>query len=129
MKTFFRLVTLGLILSGWGLAALSLHVIRTPGRLMVIPKDRLGIGDTYVDARNWTVKDLHQHPLVVARLVHLDRSDVLAYAVDPRGGAVQSQLVDAVQHPVEAPTTSPVVVEKVKDQFNTASKTVRSMFD
>src|ERR1039458_4832448 len=80
-KGFIRVVTLGLIVSGWSLAAASIHVIITPGRIMVIPKDRLDFEDTYVDARNWKPDDLRQHPEVVARLIHLGRSDVLAYAV------------------------------------------------
>jgi hypothetical protein len=128
-KTFIRGVTLGLIVSGWSVAAASIHVIVTPGRIMVIPKDRLGFQDTYVDARNWKPDDLREHTDVVARLIHLDRSDVLAYAVDSKWRSVESQLEYAVEHPLIASSTSSAATDKAKDQLDAASKVVRSVFD
>ena len=128
-KGFIRVVTLGLIVSGWSLAAASIHVIITPGRIMVIPKDRLDFEDTYVDARNWKPDDLRQHPEVVARLIHLGRCDVLAYAVGSKWRSVESQLEYAVEHPLVASSTSPAATDKAKDQLNTASKAMRSVFD
>jgi hypothetical protein len=129
MKGFIRLVTLGLIVIGWGLAATAMHVVRTPGSFILIPKDRLGFQDSYVDARLWTSTDLRQHPDVVARLIHLDRSEALAFAVDNKRGNIERQLTDAVEHPLVLTTNSPVVVEKVKDQVGVATKMVRSIFD
>ena len=52
VKTLFRLIVLVLLLGGWGLAALSLHVVRTPQTLTIVPKNRLGIVDTVVDVRD-----------------------------------------------------------------------------
>jgi hypothetical protein len=66
---------------------------------------------------------------VVARLIHLGRADVLAYAVGSKWRSVESQLEYAVEHPLVADSTSPVVVEKAKDQFNAATNAVRSVFD
>jgi hypothetical protein len=129
MKGFIRFVTLGVIVTGWGLAATAMHMIRTPGNLILIPKDRLGFQDTYVDARQWTSTDLRQHPAVVARLIHLDRSQAMAFAVDNKRGNIERQLTYAVEHPMVPTTSSPVVVEKVTDQLSAAAKTVRSIFD
>jgi hypothetical protein len=129
VKSLFRLITLGLIVTGWTLACASIHLIVTPGRITLLPKDRLGFQDTYVDARNWTPTELRQHPDVVARLVHLDRSDVLTFAVENKKWNIESQLTYAVEHPLAAPPTSPLVLEKAKDQFDVATKSVRSIFD
>ncbi|HTW93536.1 MAG TPA: hypothetical protein VMD30_02005 [Tepidisphaeraceae bacterium] len=79
IKTAIRLVFLVLLLAGWSLAALSLHVIRTPGRFVVIPKERLGITDTYVDARKWTLGDLANHPDLVKRLLETNKADQFKY--------------------------------------------------
>ena len=51
MKSIIRLFVCLLLIVGWGLAALSLHVIRTPGEIPIslVTKDRFGITDTYVD--------------------------------------------------------------------------------
>ncbi|HEY1629467.1 MAG TPA: hypothetical protein VGF52_06390, partial [Tepidisphaeraceae bacterium] len=64
MKTIFRMIFCSLLLAGWGLAALSLHVVRTADQIPItlVPKDQLGITDTYVDTRNWTMDDVAQHP-------------------------------------------------------------------
>src|SRR5436853_47373 len=52
MKTLFRFIVLVLLVAGWGLAALSLHVVRAAGdRIVLIPKQKLGVTDTYGDAR------------------------------------------------------------------------------
>jgi hypothetical protein len=79
IKNAFRLVFLVLLLGGWGLSALSLHVIRTPEKFIVIPKEHLGIADTYVDARKWTMADLADHPDLVKRLLETDKADAFKY--------------------------------------------------
>jgi len=61
MKKFFRLLVALLLIGGWSLAALSLHAIVAPGspaRVILVPKNHLGIADTYVDTRHWTVGDV-----------------------------------------------------------------------
>lgn len=79
----FRLILLILLLSGWGLAAMALHVVRTPTTITVVPKDRLGFGDTYVDTRNWTMGDVARHPAVTSRLLALGKSQLLENIADP----------------------------------------------
>lgn len=67
LKTLIFLV----LLAGWGLAGSAIYVVRWPGAeawIGIIPKDRLGIKDTYVDVRNWTLSDLQAHPELLRRL-------------------------------------------------------------
>ena len=83
MKTVFRLIVCLLLIVGWGLAALSLHVVRTPDSIPItlVPKERFGVTDTYVDTRNWTVNDAAQHPAVVQKLISIGKADLLKHVV------------------------------------------------
>ena len=81
MKQMFRAVTLLLLVGGWSLATAAVHVIRTPNNLAIVPKDRLGYHDTWVDTRKWTLAEDQAHPAVVARLVHLGRADLLRHTL------------------------------------------------
>ena len=100
--TFRTLVTL-LLVGGWTLAVLSLHVILVPPsgdststasaaetsadaswhrgwldfRLVVVPKNRLGFGESFVDTRDWTLDDAAAHDNVVQRLADLGRLDTI----------------------------------------------------
>jgi hypothetical protein len=105
MKTTFRLIVAILLLAGWGLAASAMHVIRTAGAPIIIPKDRLAIRDTYVDVRNWTLDDVTQHPSVCRRLIATGKVDALAGAVKSSSGAgdLVAQLNAAISN---APATS-----------------------
>jgi hypothetical protein len=107
MKTLFRLVFLGFMLSGWGLAALSLHVIRTPTEIGLIPKDRLGIVDTYVDTRTWKIADAASHPLVVSRVLATGQVALLHHIGNGEDdSALQKQLADVVKHSRNHGTTT-----------------------
>jgi hypothetical protein len=80
MKTLFRSVFLVLFLAGWGLAALSLHVVRAQGdKIVLIPKDRLSLQDTYVDATQWTAQDVANHPSLVKRILQSGKANVFSY--------------------------------------------------
>lgn len=98
MKTMFRFVVLLLLLAGWSVAALSLHVVRTPGEIPVtiVTKDKLGVQDIYVDTTKWTMDDVPKHPDVVERLLESGKADALKHVVDPDGGDVAQQLADAL---------------------------------
>ena len=98
MKTLFRFVVLLLLVLGWGLAALSLHVVRTPGEIPVtiVTKEKLGVHDIYVDTTRWTMDDVPRHPAVVERLLESGKADALKHVVDPDGGDVAQQLGDAL---------------------------------
>jgi hypothetical protein len=104
VKSLFRLIGLALTISGWAVAALCLHVIRTPNpsdpnesKLVVIPKARLGLTDTYVDARRWTMADVPDHKALIWRVLDAGQAEQLKYLADPKSGAdVQTQLTDAL---------------------------------
>jgi hypothetical protein len=100
MKSLIRTLTVLLMIAGWGLAALALHVIRTNGsrQFIVVPKNRLGLQHTYVDTRTWNIDDAARHAAVVQRLIDTDKYQVLSHATgeeDPY--RVLEQLTDAIQ--------------------------------
>jgi hypothetical protein len=98
MKSIFRLITLVLTLGGWLLAGLSLHVIRTPDRIDLVPKQSLGFSDTWVDTRSWTAADVPNHPELVARLLSAGREADLAHLFESSSrGDLHSQLVSALR--------------------------------
>jgi hypothetical protein len=104
MKSILRFICLVLMVSGWVVAALCLHVIRTPdpqnpkqSKLVVIPKQRLGIQDTYVDARNWTMVDVPDHGPLVLEMIGAQKADELKFLADPTSKqSVEIQLVDVL---------------------------------
>jgi hypothetical protein len=103
MKTLFRSVFLVLFLAGWGLAALSLHVVRAQGdKIVLIPKDRLGIQDTYVDARSWTAQDVADHPALVKRILQSGKANVFTYVSGDPNGDITAVLEEALRN---GPTT------------------------
>jgi hypothetical protein len=116
MKTLFRLVVFVLLVGGWGLAATSLHLVRAPAgsatrEFIIVPKNRIGLTDTYVDTRAWTLDDVSNHPAVVRRMIDTDKYMALAHATGETAPAeVQQKLADAAvrgpQPKVEA-TTAP----------------------
>src|SRR4051794_17002046 len=97
MKTLFRLIVLVLLLVGWGLAALSLYVVRTPEKIGIVTKSRLDWRDTYVDTRTWTLEDAANHPFLVERLIKGGKTDLLAHVERPQDGRdLQTALNDAL---------------------------------
>lgn len=110
MKTLFRLIVFVLLVGGWGLAALSLHVVRAQGdRIVLIPKQRLNLTDTYVDARTWTLANVGDHEQLVERIIQSGKADSFAYVVADPKGDVQRQLEDALKssgHDEDHPTKS-----------------------
>lgn len=113
VKTLFRMVVVVLLLAGWGLAALSLHVIRTPQTVTVVPKNRLGLSDTFVDTREWTLEQAGGHARVVERLIEVEKAAVLQHlAADASETELVRRLRDAVEdydaaRPGEAPGSEP----------------------
>ncbi|MGB7157892.1 MAG: hypothetical protein WBD40_07485 [Tepidisphaeraceae bacterium] len=115
MKSMFRLLVFVLFVGGWGLAATSLHVIRTPQaprEFIIVPKNRIGITDTYVDTRAWTLDDVSNHPGVVRRLIETEKYTALAHVTgETEPAQVQQKLTDAMmrgpQPKVEATTAPP----------------------
>jgi len=116
MKTLFRLIVFVLLVAGWGLAATALHVVRTTGtasrEFIVVPKNRIGIQDTYVDTRGWTLDDVSSHKAVVDRMIDTEKYMSIAHVTgETEPSEVQQRLADALMRApkprVEA-TTEPV---------------------
>ena len=115
MKKLFRLVIFVLLVGGWGLAATSLHVVRTPAtasrEFIIVPKNRIGIQDTYVDTRAWTLDDASNHAGIVRRMIETEKYMALAHVTgETEPAEVQQKLADAAvrgpQPKVEATTTT-----------------------
>ena len=107
MKTLFRFIVLLLLIVGWGMAALSLHVVRTQGdKIVVIPKQKLDYTDTYVDAREWTLQDLGDHVALVERIIESGKASQFAYLVEDPNGNIAAQLDEALKN--APPTTHPI---------------------
>ncbi len=80
LKTLLVLI----LLAGWVLAGLSLHVVRWPGAdvwIGIVPKDRLGAFDTYVDVRAWTKDDISNHSDLARRLIEAEKAHWLGHIV------------------------------------------------
>lgn len=106
-KGIFRLIFTVLLLAGWGLAALAVHVVRTPDNVpTIVPKEKLDFRDTYVDTTKWTLDDVANHPAVVEKLIHAGKSDVLKHVVADTKGDITSQLTDALKVGPTHPTTT-----------------------
>src|SRR3954469_25163585 len=120
MKTLFRLIVLVLVLAGWGLSALSLHVVRAQGdRIVLIPKQKFGLVDTYVDARAWKIESVADHPALVERIIQSGKSDSFAYVVGDPKIDVQHQLEAALRdapaaRPEDLSHTAKAAVEKAQ---------------
>jgi hypothetical protein len=122
MKTLFRLVVFVLLVGGWGLAASALHLVRTDAsnsrEYIIVPKNRIGIDDTYVDTRAWTIDDVPSHKSVVNRMIETEKYMAIAHVTGEKEPAeVQQRLADALLRapmPKAEATTTPVVEKKVQ---------------
>jgi hypothetical protein len=123
MKQIFRSIVFILFVGGWALASSAVYVVRTPSKFIIVTKDQLGYRDTYVDTRKWTLPDDGNHPALVARLIHLGRTDVLAHTVDVKAGPVDAQLATVAQN---TPPASSDLETKVKSELKTVSDAVKS---
>ena len=77
MRGIFRLFVAALLIGGWSMAAMSVHVVQTQSGFRVVTKNELGIADTFVDARRWSRADEEAHTTLYARLRQLDKTDIL----------------------------------------------------
>ena len=125
MKKTIRLFVTLLLVGGWMLAASALHVIYTGSSLIVIPKDRIGLRDTYVNVTNWTADDVSNHPLVAKRLIATGKTDAIAGAFKYKN---QDDLVQQIQDAASrAPTSqpSPSIMDKATALAHQATQVVQ----
>jgi hypothetical protein len=80
MKKLIRVVAvLAAIVSGWTLAASALHVVISPGQVVVVPKNEVSLRQTFVDTRKWTQTDLEANAPLVERLTITKHAGALAH--------------------------------------------------
>ncbi|MBC7782764.1 MAG: hypothetical protein H7144_02910 [Burkholderiales bacterium] len=80
MLSTLKTILIVILLAGWAVAIASLHVVRTPDAVIgVIPKNRLGFADSYVDVRTWTAADAAAHPDLLRRLIATDKTHWLKH--------------------------------------------------
>src|SRR4051812_31853447 len=95
-----KLLVLFLMLSGWVVAAASLHVVRTPTTFLtfaIVPKNDVTFTDTYADTRTWTMADVPAHRDLVRRIIASNKCDVLSHLADAKSALdVPTQLSDAL---------------------------------
>jgi hypothetical protein len=126
MKSLFRSILFVLFVGGWALASAAVYVVRTPSKFVIITKDHFGYRDTYVDTRLWTMPDDRAHATLVARLVELNRTDVLAHTVNAGGASVAAQLsVIAATSPTPS-TANPDLTGNAKAELKTVTDEVKS---
>jgi hypothetical protein len=114
MKKLFRLIVTLLLIGGWSLAAGALHVVNTGSAVIVLPKDRLGLRDTYVNINGWTVDDVSNHPLIASRLLSTGKVETLAPIYQKTGDELVKEVQDTI---AKGPTSqpSPTIIEKAKE--------------
>jgi hypothetical protein len=119
LKLTFRLLVLALLLGGWLLAASAMHVVWTGNKAVIIPKNRIGVRETYVNTAAWSADDVANHPALAKRLVDTGHTEVLAAAFKDVGAADLPAKIDEAMK--RGPSTKPsdvigdkidVVVEK-----------------
>ena len=117
VKNLFRLIVTLLLVIGWGLAASALHVAWTGHKVVVIPKEHVGVRDTYVNTSNWTADDVAAHPLVSKRLLATGNGDALAAAFTTNSADELAAKVTEAIDKGPAPTTQPTpgITDKVHD--------------
>jgi hypothetical protein len=110
MKQVFRFIVGLLLVVGWLLAILSLHLVQTPDDIpTLITKDRLGFTDTYVDTRHWTPDDLAAHLTLVDRLEKAHKLELLNHVFKQQPGIephVQVMAARAKAPKTQTPSTS-----------------------
>ncbi len=105
MKKIFRTIFALLLVGGWALAASALHVVWTGSSVIVIPKNHIGVRDTYVNISNWTADDVTNHPQVAQRLIATGKPEALASAFKYKGS---DDLISQINHATSrAPTSQP----------------------
>ena len=131
LKNTFRLFVFVMLLGGWLLAASALHVVWTGNKVLFIPKNRVGVRETYVSTVNGSADDVANHPTLAKRLVDTGHSEVLAAAFKDVGSdELPAKINEAIN---KGPTTKPSdvigdkvdqVVQKTHDTIERAKQTV-----
>ena len=125
MKKAFRILVALLLVGGWGLAASALHVIWTGSSVIVIPKDRIGLRETYVNVSHWTADDVSTHPRVANRLVAVGKPEVLSGAFTYKGTDDLIAQIQAAAARAPATQPSPTLMDKATALAHQATQVVQ----
>ena len=106
MKSLFKLIVFVLFVGGWALAAGAVYVVRTPERVIVLPKERMRFPETYTDVRAWTLNDVAAHPELTRRLIESGKVSALTRAA---GGGDETQVTATIEDTLAngPPATAP----------------------
>lgn len=87
----WRLLFLSLLIAGWTLALAALHVVVVPAesgsapndewRILLLPKNRLSLRNTFVDTRSWTPADAARQETLLSRLVEAGHASRLGHVL------------------------------------------------
>lgn len=94
MKSLFKLIVFVLFVGGWALAAGAVYVVRTPERVIVLPKERMRFPETYTDVRAWTLTDVAAHPELARRLIESGKVSALSHAA---GGGDETKVTATIE--------------------------------
>ena len=129
IKNTFRVLVFVLLLGGWLLAASALHVVWTGNKALIIPKNRIGVRETYVSTAAWSADDVANHPALSTRLLDTGHSEVLAAAFkDVPAAELPAKINQAISR---GPTTKPsdVIGDKVDQIAAKADQVVQKAGD
>lgn len=106
MKWFIRILLTVLLIGGWIVAALCVHVVHSVNivsgqdRFGLLPKARWNFQNTYVDVRHWKPADLTANADLVKHIARSGKADLLAH-VPGNGfvGDLSMWLFEAADHP------------------------------
>ena len=121
----FKLVIAFLFVLGWGLAASALHVVWTGSSVIIIPKDRIGVSETYSDITKWTAEDVAAHPNVSRRLIATGKAEALAGVFEARDAEdLRKQILEAIERgPASKPALS--MLDKARQVAHQATQVVQ----
>ena len=121
----FKIIFVFLFVLGWGLAASALHVVWTGSSVIVIPKDRIGVSETYADITRWTADDVATHPNVSRRLVATGKAEALAGIFEAKDAEdLREKILEAIDRgPASKP--APSMIDKAKAVASRATQVVQ----
>jgi hypothetical protein len=115
-RLFFVLLLLGNLSF---MAALSLHVVRSPGKWAVVTKGQVTLQEWYVDTRNWTTADLREHASAAHDISMAGKGELLAHVGSAAASVTPHDIaLPQPQQPSNAKTDSPEPASKTIFDFS-----------
>lgn len=97
MRRLFWLF-LGLVIGGAGiLTAVNFHIVKTDKGLELVPKQTLGLSNTYVDIRKFSASDWVENKQLAADMVAADKHHLIGDAAKASIGEELKTWLDTVR--------------------------------